>query len=192
MLQFSTPITDFLPWEQMLSGEVNQDQQFTLDQEYAYLDELRIRPDEDQACKAIASYIGNGLNHLLRKFDKECIAVRDIEQYDAVNPDLSRFPLVKCYRTSETHTSRSSRTVSAVIAYCLTFPNQDKLPGVLGWVSAATNLMLRQYAVRHQYCPVELKLEEDYKAEFRIMVNEVSAPVYAFLRFNVNFVESTN
>jgi hypothetical protein len=190
MLTVSTPITGFLPWEQVFAGEsLSEAQEFTLAQEYAYLDDLSIRPDEDRACGAIAAYIGNGLNHLLRKFDKTCIAVRDIEQYDAVNPDLSRFPLVKCYRTTETH-SGSSRKVSAVIAYCLTFPDQDQLPGVLSWVSAATNRMLRQYAQRHQYCPVQLDLEEEYRAEYRIMVNEVSSPVYAFLRFNFSFTES--
>lgn len=193
MLSISASIKGFLPWEQIFAGEsLTQAQEFTLEQEYAYLDELAIRPDEDKTCKAIAAYIGNGLNHLLRKHDKSCIAVRDIEQYDAVNPDLSRFPLVKCYRTVESHPSRTKRDVNAVIAYCLTFPDQDQLPAVLQWVSAATNLMLRQYAQRHQGCSVELKLEDAYKAEYRIMVNEVSSPVYAFLRFNFQFTESTN
>jgi hypothetical protein len=188
-----TPVIGFLPWEQVFSGQaLSQAQEFTLEQEYAYLDELRIKPDEDQACKALASYVGNGLNYLLRQSDKSCIAVTDIEQYDAVNPDLSRFPLLKCYRTVDTYTSRTTGSTSAVIAYCLTFPEQDKLPGVLRWVSAAINMMLRQYAQRHQHCPVKLKLEDEYRAEYRIMVNEVSSPVYAFLRFNISFEESTN
>ncbi len=189
-----TPITSFLSWELIFGGQpLSQSQQFALAQEYAYLDELTILPTEDKATRAIASYVGNGLNYAISRLNgrlnREYIAVRDIEQYDAVNPDLSRFPLVKVYRTVETFKSRHERNVTAVLAYCLTFPNQNELPAALSWVSATTNLMLRQYALKSQNCPVSLKMEDEWRAEYRIMVNEVSSPVYAFLRFNFSFVE---
>jgi hypothetical protein len=199
MLRLPILIASLEPLEPLFSGnllavieEFIFAQEFALAQEYGYLDELEIRPDEDRACYAIALYIANGLNHLLERFDKTCVAVRDIEQYDAVNPDLSRFPLLKCYRTVESFPDETSRDVNAVVAYCLTFPQQNKLGPVLQWISGAINRMLRQYARRHQGCPVELKLEDVYKAEYRIMVNEVATPVYAFLRFNISFTETLN
>ena len=145
-------------------------------------------PDTDPACQALAIYLMQGLNTAIKVIHPNHVAVRSVTCYDAVNPDLSRFPLIKVYRTTDTYKDFSS-TTQAEIPYCMTFPDVDKLPGILRWVSREVNRLLRERSLGDGYCDPRINVEQELKAEYRLMVNEVSQPVYAFLRFNFSFSE---
>lgn len=147
-------------------------------------------PAIDRSCLAIADYLMKRLNITLQQDYPNAIAVRDIVSYDAVNPDLSRFPLLKVYRLTDTYDLYSNET-DAVIAYCLTFPNQEQLPGILRWASYQIVSALRDFSVSQETCPgLRFSIEQVLKAEYRVMVNEVANPVYAFLRVNFQFKEN--
>lgn len=147
-------------------------------------------PEIDPALQAIATYLMEGLNAALEEIYPLSgqIAVRDTVCYDAVNPDLSRFPLLKVYRLTDAYPDFANQTTS-VIAYCMTFPAVDMLPGIMRWVSKEINRLLRLWSINHSNCIPYIDPASDFKAEYRIMVNEVSQPVYAFLRFNFSFTE---
>lgn len=146
-------------------------------------------PETDPACYAIANYLMDGLNTALKEKYPKHIAVRDTVCYDAINPDLSRFPLLKVYRTTDTYSDFVNET-SAVIAYCMSFPDIDKLPGIMRWVSKQINRLIRLWSLALHGCKPTIPIDQELKAEYRIMVNEVSQPVYAFLRISFVFKET--
>ncbi len=147
-----------------------------------------LTPREDKTLRSIAKFLADGLNHAFIQVCPEEICVRDILDYDAVNPDLSRFPLLKVYRQTDSFPESKERRSECVIAYCVAFPDQDKLPGLLQWVSIAIDELLSKYTLLNQHCRANV-VNSERKAEYRIMVNEVATPVYAFLRVNFAIVE---
>lgn len=150
---------------------------------------IHIDAKHDKFLLGLGRYLADGLNASFIKSCPDEIAVRDFVDYDKVNPDLSRFPLLKCYRQTDNYESGGTqRKTKGIIAYCISFPEQDRLPGLLSWVSYAINILLDSYSVEHENCPENVLLE-DRSAEYRIMLNEHSIPVYAFLRFNFSFRE---
>jgi hypothetical protein len=149
---------------------------------------LNISPEIDGVTQEIGVYLASGLNCYFQKFEPDLYAVKDVISYDAIDVDLSRFPLLKVYRINEVFEGRQS-TTSAVIAYCLAFPETDKLPGLLRWVSRVINELLENYRHQHENCSLQI-VAEARKHEYRIMVNELAQPVYAFLRVNFSFLES--
>jgi hypothetical protein len=144
-------------------------------------------PKQDKFLLKLGEYIAEGINPAYLEHCPEEIAIRDIVDYDAVNIDVSRFPLLKLYRQTDNHfDSKRSRETKAIIAYCLTFPQQDRLPGLMQYMSKAINIMLDSFAYKHEHCPENVILE-DRNAEYRIMVNEATNSIYPFLRFNFTF-----
>lgn len=146
-------------------------------------------PSQDKFLLKLGKYIADGINPAYLTHCPEEIAIRDIVDYDAVNIDTSRFPLLKLYRQTDNHESGRSRETKAIIAYCLTFPQQDRLPGLMQYMSQAINIMLDSFAYKHEQCP-ENVIVEDRTAEYRIAVSEVTNSIYPFLRFNFTFRES--
>lgn len=146
-------------------------------------------PKQDKVLREIAKHLADGLNYAFINLCPGEIAVRDVVDYDAVNIDLSRFPLLKVYRQTDSFSeSTKGRNTDCVVAYCIAFPDQDKLPGLMQWVSIAINKLLERYVINHEHCQSNV-INEARKAEYRIMVNEVATPVYAFLRINFKIIE---
>jgi hypothetical protein len=144
-------------------------------------------PKQDQFLLKLGNYIADGINSAYLIHCPKEIAIRDIIDYDAVNIDTSRFPLLKLYRQTDNHFEGvRSRQTKAIIAYCLTFPIQDRLPGLMQYMSQAINIMLDSFALLHENCP-ENVIVEDRSAEYRIMVSEITNSIYPFLRFNFTF-----
>ena len=142
----------------------------------------------DLTCDRLAKFLQNWLNEKLDQTEPGSIACRDTICYDAINPDLSRFPLLKVYRLFDSFEyGRPKSQTQFVITYCLTFPNQDKLPGMLRWVAFEINEALT-YWKHNSQCPPIIQ-QGRLRAEYRIMVNEVSQPVYAFLRFSFTGID---
>ena len=142
----------------------------------------------DEFLLKLGRYIADGINHHYLKICPEEIAIRDIVDYDAVNIDTSRFPLLKLYRQTDTFEQMERGQTKAIIAYCLTYPQQDRLPGLMKYMSKAINILLDDFHHNHDQCLTNVILEER-TAEYRIMVNEVTRDIYPFLRFNFTFRE---
>lgn len=145
-------------------------------------------PKSDKFLLKLGRYIADGINHDYLRHCPEEIAIRDIIDYDAVNIDVSRFPLLKLYRQSDTYEQMDVGETKAIIAYCLTYPQQDRLPGLIKYMSKAINIMLDDYHYNHDDCSSNV-MSEDRTAEYRIMVSEVTKDIYPFLRFNFTFRE---
>jgi hypothetical protein len=158
---------------------------------FSFLDAIAINPKTDEVLIKLANYLKDGMNFSIQKMHPQTIAVRDALEYDAVNPALSRFPLLKVYRITTTFNPDFTSSTDAVVAYCLNFPSVDELPGILRWAAKTIAYLLRSYALfEGGNCPLIIDLDRPIKAEYRIMVNEVSQPVYAFLRINFTFKEN--
>lgn len=142
----------------------------------------------DPTCDRLAKFLQTWLNDALKKIEPESIACRSTICYDAINPDLSKFPLIKVYRLFDSFEyGRPKSQTSFVISYCLTFPDQNKLPGLLRWVAFEINEALTHWKQFSQ-CPPVIQ-QGGLRAEYRIMANELSQPVYAFLRFNFTGID---
>lgn len=137
----------------------------------------------DPTCDRLAKFLKDWLNQHLKEIAPDQIACRDTICYDAVNLDLSRFPLVKVYRLADNFGDGHPKCeTSFVIAYCLTFPSQDQLPGMMNWASWRIAEAL-SYWKQNSSCPPHIQ-QGGIRSEYRIMANEVGQPVYAFLRVN--------
>lgn len=145
-------------------------------------------PKNDYFLLDLGIYLADGINHAYLKHCPGEIAIRDIVDYDAVNIDTSRFPLLKLYRQTDEYEGMAVGETKAIIAYCLTYPIQDRLPGLMKFMSKAINIMLDSYHHNHQHCPSNVILEPR-KAEYRISVAEATRAIYPFLRFNFSFWE---
>lgn len=145
-------------------------------------------PKNDRFLLKLGTYIADGINYSYRKHYGNEIAIREIIDYDAVNIDISRFPLLKLYRQTDNYSQKSVGTTKAIIAYCLTYPEQDRLPGLMQYMSKAIDIMLDTYYYKHEDCQPNVVLEER-SAEYRIQVNEITNAIYPFLRFNFSFTE---
>lgn len=144
-------------------------------------------PKQDNFLLNLGKYIADGINSdYIKRFPQE-IAIREIIDYDAINIDISRFPLLKLYRqTDEYLLEDGTRQTKAIIAYCLTYPEQNRLPGLMKYMSKAINIMLDNYYYNHEQCSTNVMLA-NRSAEYRIMVSEVTNSIYPFLRFNFSF-----
>lgn len=151
-------------------------------------------PENDIFLLDLGAYIADGINYdyLSRYPSNEenngSIAIREIVDYDIVNIDLSRLPLLKLYRLKDTFESMTSRDTQGVIAYCLSYPQQDMLPGLMQYMSRSINVMLDCYAEDHEQCRSNVVIEQRI-SEYRIMLNTQTLETYPFLRVNFKFHE---
>ena len=142
-------------------------------------------PNIDPSMTRLAQYLMDGLNEAIAPLIPNVVAVRAIDCYNSLPTDLSRFPLLKVYRSQETYTHNLAKG-KGIITYCLSFPDEQKIPGILRWVAININLLLRNYATTN--CKPYLDINEEYSAEYRVMSLN-SEPVYSLLQFTFNYEE---
>ncbi|NJN10035.1 MAG: hypothetical protein HC836_48505 [Richelia sp. RM2_1_2] len=145
-------------------------------------------PNLDSSTYRIAEFLRDGLNYRLYKVHKNVVAVRHFVNYNSLPTDLSCFPLLKVYRVSEIFKDFHSET-KATIGYCLSFPDEENIPGILRWAAVNINELLQEYAITHRGCSPEINLEKDMNAEYRVMSLK-GEPLYSLLQFNFTFTEN--
>ncbi len=147
-------------------------------------------PTIDPSMQRIADYIKDGLNDRIAQMKTGIVAVNHAICYNSLPADLSCFPLIKVYRTTDEF-SLGQNTTRAAIAYCLSFPDEDRIPGILRWVAVSIDSLLREYAIAHRGCCPEINYEDKFRAEYRVMSLN-GEPVYTFLLFNFEIKEDGN
>jgi hypothetical protein len=158
-----------------------------------FLDE--IDPYEDRMCSKIAKYLADGLNCTFRRYPdlQNSIVVRSIYDYDAIGIDLSSFPVLKVFRREDRFISTTGKSITqATAAYCLSFPDQRKLPGMMRWVARLIDILLLKYNAIHEGCFNNVIIQNDRRAQYRILLDNLKQPVYAYLSVNFEFEELSN
>ena len=151
---------------------------------------LTALPTIDPSMEAIASYLKSELNKRIAELRPGIIAVSHTVNYNSLPVDLSCFPLLKVYRNTDNFTP-GQNTTQATIAYCLSFPNEERVPGILRWVAVNIDALLREYGINHRGCCPAINPEDSFKAEYRIMSLN-GEPVYTFLLFSFEIIEDGN
>ena len=108
-------------------------------------------PNLDKSTRLIAEYLKDGLNERLTEHCQNVIAVRHVVNYNSLPTDLSCFPLLKVYRNSETFKDYHNQT-KATIGYCLSFPDEENIPGILRWAAVNINELLHNFAIIGRGC----------------------------------------
>lgn len=156
----------------------------------------------DDGCKHLADYLKEELNKAYINFlntseeieefapnaaqqNPEPI-VRSTRFYDSLNVPLSEFPLLKVYRQNEDFRAGTIYSESdVVITYNASYPNVDRLPGLLHWVAININSILLAYTLDFPLkSPLNVR-QRGYRADYRLMTNTVTNSVYPFLRFTL-------
>jgi hypothetical protein len=152
--------------------------------QYAYLDDLdHIDPIADDACQALVDYLGHGLNYAIARKIPDQVAVRSTRSYDAVDFDTTSFPLLKVFRQKETVDLGQVATVDLVCTYAMMMPDRDQLPGIMHWIGKHIVAMLISQRESSIYCPFRiLEDRSSISIEYRIMVDNLNQPAYAYLR----------
>jgi hypothetical protein len=145
-------------------------------------------PDIDRSCEKIAKFLKERLNEEYPQISGNPVVevVRSTVCYPAFNIDLTAFPLLKVYRTSDTYRKGTTqRYVRGVIEYCLTLPEVATFPGRLSWMSHHLNKLLldseQRFGVRSE--------EGGRTVDYRMTMNELGQPVYTFLRMSFSFTD---
>lgn len=111
------------------------------------------------------------------------VACRDTRSYDAIDLDLTCFPLLKVFRQKEQVDYAGVTEVDLVIGYSMAFVDVDKLPGMMHWVARHIDAMLGFWSQIDNACPFQiLPKDEKMNIEYRIMVDNLQNPVYTYLR----------
>ncbi|ARV58057.1 hypothetical protein BZZ01_04890 [Nostocales cyanobacterium HT-58-2] len=144
-------------------------------------------PQFDDSMSVLASYLQSGLNERIQQIYPGVVAVRNTACYNSLPRDLSSFPLLKVYRNVDTFTP-TGNTTQAVIGYCQSFPEEERIPGILRWVAKQINFLLREWAIAHKECSPRIEYNEEFRAEYRVMTLN-SEPIYSLLQFNFQLME---
>jgi hypothetical protein len=114
------------------------------------------------------------------------VAVRDTRSYDAIDTDLSCYPLLKVFRQKERADNSGVVDVDLVIGYAMAFTDVDKLPGIMHWIARHIDAMLGYWSQVDNSCPFQiLPKDEKWTIEYRIMVDNLQNPVYTYLRITL-------
>lgn len=154
---------------------------------YEYLNSLTIDPYIDDNCQKLADYLAQGLNYAIDLHRPGEVCVRSTRSYDAVDTDLSCYPVLKVFRQKETVSLSQVIETDLVISYAMVMPDRDKLPGIMRWVARHITTMLSGINQRDASCPFKLfpKGTESMNVEYKIMVNDLNQPVYTYLRITL-------
>ncbi|MFN6560036.1 MAG: hypothetical protein RMY28_009530 [Nostoc sp. ChiSLP01] len=147
-------------------------------------------PTIDPSMEALAYYLKDGLNDRIFQLKPGIIAVSHAINYNSLPADLSSFPLLKVYRNTDDFLP-GQNTTQATIAYCLSFPDEAKIPGILRWVAVNIDLLLREWGINHRGCCPSIDPEAKFRAEYRVMSLN-GEPVYTFLLFNFEITEDAS
>lgn len=141
-------------------------------------------PFEDQSCLEIANFLREHLN----KAYPQQIVVNSIRCYDAVNVPYSEYPLLKVYRLVDQWEKNTTVRVSqGVISYTLVLPDQESLAPIMSWVSRHINQLMLGHRLVCAGSSPDVMPHQGYRAEYRLMINEVTQKVHSFLRFTFTF-----
>lgn len=141
-------------------------------------------PLEDESCLEIATFLRDELN----KAYPDQTVVKGIRCYDAFNVPYTEFPLLKVYRLVDGwKRNETVRESQAVISYSLVLPDQEHLAPIMAWVSRHINQLLIGHRIICGGGSPDVMPEQGYRAEYRLMINEVSNKVHSFLRFTFTF-----
>lgn len=144
----------------------------------------------DSSCNAIAQYLKLYLNQELSQVEPNSIAVRQAICYNNLPSDISSFPLLKVYRTQDKF-SLTDNTSAVVAGYCLSFPEEEKIPGILRWVAVMLNKALREWGINNRGCNPDIEPSQEFSAEYRVMSLQ-GEPIYSLLQFNFEIMEIEN
>lgn len=159
---------------------------------YSYLDNLQsIDPNTDDNCHRLVDYLAGGLNYAIDLKIPGYVAVRATRSYDAVDIDTSSFPMLKVFRQQEAVSTANLYSGDLIISYSMLMPDRSKLPGIMHWVSRHLVQMLTNWSLYDQACPFRILPEYNgkLKIEYRIMVDNLQNPAYAYLKITVPFAE---
>lgn len=154
---------------------------------YEYLDSLQIDPHTDDNCQKLADYLATGLNYAINRYSPNQVCVRSTRSYDAIDTDLSCYPVIKVFRQKEAVNLSQVAQTDLVISYAMVMPERDKLPGIMHWVARHITAMLTAINHNDASCPFTLfpKGSESIIIEYKIMVNDLNQPVYTYLRMTI-------
>jgi hypothetical protein len=158
---------------------------------YEYLSTLtNLDHNTDDGCQKLADYLGNGLNYAIAQKIPNQIVVRDTRSYDAVDFDATCFPMLKVFRQRETIDRSAVAQIDLVITYSMLMPDRNKLPGIMHWVAKHIIEMLMFQEEISRCCSFRL-LPNDTKLtiEYRIMVDNMNQPAYAYLKISCSAEE---
>lgn len=142
------------------------------------------KPFVDPACQRLANYL---YQHLNAAYPEQTI-VQSVRYYDAFNVPANDYPLLKVYRLQDRGSiQQNDAQCSAVISYGLILPDMDKLAPIMAWMRKRMRLYLAAFTIE---CPGFPRLADEYSAEYRTMLNELTNKVYMFLRFNLTFTDT--
>ena len=128
---------------------------------------------------SVSPFILNTSHLILTKI----VAVRDTRSYDAIDIDNSCYPMLKVFRQKERVNISGIVEIDLVISYAMLLPDRDKLPGMMHWVARHIDKMLSVWSQIDNSCPFQiLPKDEKMSIEYRIMVDNLQNPVYAYLR----------
>jgi hypothetical protein len=149
-------------------------------------------PNIDPTMERLGNYLKDGLNQEILKVSSgaEIIAVAHVISYNHLPTDLSSFPLLKVYRQNDSF-SGGHNTTQASINYCLSFPDEAKIPGILRWVAITIDKLLREWGLNRRGCYPSIDPDATWKAEYRTMVLN-GEPMYSLLMINFEFTEGSS
>lgn len=141
-------------------------------------------PLEDQSCKEIAEFLKRHLNEAYT----DRVVVQGTRYYDAFNVPYNEFPLLKVYRLSDQwERNENVRESQGVISYSLVLPDQETLAPIMAWVSRHINELLIAHRLVCGGASPDVMPHQGYRAEYRVMMNEITNKVHSFLRFTFVF-----
>jgi hypothetical protein len=144
----------------------------------------------DASCQALADYLKDYLNEAIREIQPNTIAVRYAICYNNLPVDLSSFPLLKVYRTQDKFSINKNKS-DVVAGYCLSFPEEEKIPGILRWCAVNIDKALREWGINKPGCNPDIDPQQEISAEYRVMSLQGEA-VFALLQLNFSIEETSD
>jgi hypothetical protein len=159
---------------------------------YEYLETLNnLDPYSDDGCQRLVNYLAGGLNYAIGIKVPDTVAVRSTRSYDAVDIDATSFPMLKVFRMRELIDRSAVADVDLAITYSMMMPDRAQLPGIMHWVARHIIEMLLSQQESSRECPFRI-LENDASkvtVEYRIMVDNLNQPTYAYLKISCSAQE---
>lgn len=141
-------------------------------------------PYVDLTCKRIADHIYEYVNGA---YSPQQI-IQSVRYYDAFNVPYTDYPLLKVYRLAKQGSLKKAKTVSPlIISYSLVLPDLEPLAAIVDWVGDAIAEALREFQLEHQGCSPQI--QDDYRADYRTLLNELTQRIHPFLRFSLTITE---
>jgi hypothetical protein len=150
---------------------------------------------EKEYCYKLGSFLTDELNQAYERLRlrrptelPKSIVVKTFRNFDDVNVPLSEFPLLKVYRSSEMFRPGTSfRDVTGTITYSVSYPDLRTLPDLLYWVSYKLHYLMEKYDLTVNEGLPQRDIQQNHNTQYLLTANELSQPIYPFLRFSFQF-----